>query len=414
MNYLPHSKHMHILTAIPNCFFQSLAKPNTQPREEFVPGGTYGVGDITRFTWKDLFDSYSCTECGRCQDACPATTTGKSLNPRQVVHDIKINLLRNGPLLKKGEKPLLPLIGDEGEGANTEATIWGCTTCGACLEACPVFIEQMPKIVQMRRHLVEMEAKFPEELLNLFENMEQRSNPWGIAPSERTKWCSTLDVKPFSKDETEYLFFIGCAGAFDARQKHVTVAMAAILDAAGVSWGILGKDELCCGDSLRRLGNEYVFDKIAKENARMFRDKGVTKGHRPVPALFLHPQERLPAVRPGTGGCPPHRAHQGAAGRRPAQAEPAGDRARENRVPRLLLPGAAQRCLRGAAGSARRRNRVSPCRDGAQPRERLLLRRRRRADVDGGVRGDPDQPDQGGGGVCGRTPTRSVLPVPTA
>ena len=286
MNYLPHSKHMHILTAIPNCFFQSLEKPNTQPREEFVSGSTYGVGDITRFTWKDLFDSYSCTECGRCQAACPATSTGKSLNPRQVVHDIKINLLRNGPLLKKGGKPLLPLIGDEGEGTNTEATIWGCTTCGACLEACPVFIEQMPKIVQMRRHLVEMEARFPEELLNLFENMEQRSNPWGIAPSERTKWCSTLDVKPFSKDETEYLFFIGCSGAFDARQKHVTVAMATILDAAGVSWGILGKDELCCGDSLRRLGNEYVFDKIAKENIRMFRDKGVRKVIAQCPHCF--------------------------------------------------------------------------------------------------------------------------------
>ena len=200
--------------------------------------------------------------------------------------DIKINLLRNGPLLKKGGKALLPLIGDEGEGTNTEATIWGCTTCGACLEACPVFIEQMPKIVQMRRHLVEMEARFPEELLNLFENMEQRSNPWGIAPSERTKWCSTLDVKPFSKDETEYLFFIGCSGAFDARQKHVTVAMATILDAAGVSWGILGKDELCCGDSLRRLGNEYVFDKIAKENIRMFRDKGVRKVIAQCPHCF--------------------------------------------------------------------------------------------------------------------------------
>ena len=286
MSYLPHSKHMHILTAIPNCFFASLTRPNTQPREEFAPGNSYGVGEVTQFTWKDLFDSYSCTECGRCQIACPATSTGKALNPRQVVHAIKTNLLVNGPLVRKGGKPVIPLIDGEGEGSSTEETIWGCTTCGACMEACPVFIEQMPKIVQMRRHLVQMEAKFPEELLNLFENMENRSNPWGIAPSERTKWCSSLDVKPFKQGETEYLFFVGCSGSFDARQKHVTVAMATILDAAGVSWGILGKEELCCGDSLRRLGNEYVFDKIAKENARLFGDKGVKKVIAQCPHCF--------------------------------------------------------------------------------------------------------------------------------
>jgi Fe-S oxidoreductase len=277
MNYLPHSKHMHILTAIPNCFFASLEKPNTQPREEFAKGNSYGAGVVDRLTWKDLFDSYSCTECGRCQNACPATNTGKELNPRQVVHDIKINLLHNAALIKIGELPLVPLIGDQREGSVSEESIWACTTCGACMEACPVFIEQMPKIVKMRRHLVEMEAKFPEELLNLFENMEGRSNPWGIALSERTKWCSTMDVKPFDQETTEYLFFVGCSGSFDARQKHVTVALATILDAAGVSWGIMGKEELCCGDSLRRLGNEFAFDKIAWENARLFREKGVKK-----------------------------------------------------------------------------------------------------------------------------------------
>ncbi|HEY6872230.1 MAG TPA: (Fe-S)-binding protein [Geobacteraceae bacterium] len=277
MNFLPHSKHMHILTAIPNCFFQSLEKPNTQPREEFAKGNVYGAGQVTRLTWKDLFDSHSCTECGRCQNACPATNTGKELNPRQVVHDVKINLLGNAALLKRGEKPLVPLIGDQGEGSVSEESIWACTTCGACMEACPVQIEHMPKIVKMRRHLVQTEAKFPEELLNLFENMEGRSNPWGIAPSERTKWCSTMNVKQFDKDTCEYLFFVGCSGSFDSRQKHVTVALATILDAAGVSWGILGKDEKCCGDSLRRLGNEFVFDKMAKENVKTFQERGVKK-----------------------------------------------------------------------------------------------------------------------------------------
>ncbi|GFO66886.1 electron transfer flavoprotein [Geomonas limicola] len=275
--FLPHSKHMHILTAIPNCYFGSLDWPNTQPRERFEKGETFGVGSVENFTWKDLFDSYSCTECGRCQAACPATNTGKPLNPRQIVHAIKTNLLENGPALKEGRPGTLPLIGDEGEGTNTEESIWSCTTCGACMQACPVLIEQMPKIIKMRRHLVETKAHFPEELLNLFENMEQRSNPWGIAPGERAKWVSTLDVKPFAAGETEYLFYVGCAGSFDSRTKQVTVALATILDAAGISWGILGKDEKCCGDSLRRLGNEFLFDKMARENVELFKERGVTK-----------------------------------------------------------------------------------------------------------------------------------------
>jgi Fe-S oxidoreductase len=286
MCYLPNSKHMHILTAIPNCFFRRLEKPNTQPREEFVAGSTFGVDQADRFTWKDLLDSMACTECGRCQKVCPATTTGKPLNPRAVVHDIKVNLLENGTLLKKGATPAKPLIGQGGEGSVTEEAVWGCTTCGACMEACPVFIEQMPKIVKMRRHLVENEARFPEELLNLFENMEGRSNPWGIAPSERTKWCAQMEVKPFDKNTTEYLLFVGCAGSFDSRSKHVSVALAQLLDKAGVSWGILGKDEKCCGDSLRRLGNEYVFDRMAKENVRVFSERGVKKVITQCPHCF--------------------------------------------------------------------------------------------------------------------------------
>jgi Fe-S oxidoreductase len=277
MCYLPHSKHMHILTAIPNCFFRRLEKPNTVPREDFSIGKTFGVSQVDRYTWKDLLDSFSCTECGRCQKVCPASITGKPLNPRAVVHDIKVNLLENGSRLKNGQQAEIPLIGGQGEGSVSEKSIWGCTTCGACMEACPVFIEQMPKIIQLRRHLVETEALFPEELLNLFENMESRSNPWGIAPSERTKWCSQLEVKPFDRNTTEYLFYVGCAGSFDSRNKHVSVSVAQLLDRAGVSWGILGKDEKCCGDSVRRLGNEYVFDRMAQENAAIFRERGVKK-----------------------------------------------------------------------------------------------------------------------------------------
>lgn len=277
LNYLPYSKHMHILTSIPNCYLRSLTKVNTQPREEFKKGNVFGVGSVDRFTWKGLLDSYSCTECGRCSDNCPATATGKALDPRLVIHDIKVNLLENGPKLIEKKKATLPLIGGRGEGSVSEEAIWDCTTCGACVQVCPVFIEQFPKIIEMRRYLVEMEAKFPPELLAFFENMEQRSNPWGIAPADRTKWAADIDVKPFEAGKTEYLFYVGCAGAFDARSRRVTLANARILDAAGVSWGILGKDELCCGDSLRRLGNEFVFDRLAKQNVKMFQEKGVKK-----------------------------------------------------------------------------------------------------------------------------------------
>jgi Fe-S oxidoreductase/nitrate reductase gamma subunit len=274
LNYLPYSKHMHILTSLQNCFFRSLEKVRTQPREEFKKENTYGVGRVQEFTWKGLFDSYSCTECGRCSDHCPATFTKKPLQPRVVIHDIKMNLLKNGP---KTNSILQPLIGDQGEGSIAEEVLWECTTCGACMEVCPVFIEHVPRIVDMRRYLVEMKAKFPEELLTLFENMEQRSNPWGIAPAERTKWAADISVKPFEAGKTEYLFYVGCAGAFDARNRKTTLSVAKILDKAGVTWGTLGRDETCCGDSLRRLGNEYVFDRMSKANVKKFQEKGIKK-----------------------------------------------------------------------------------------------------------------------------------------
>ena len=238
---------------------------------------TFGVDRVDNFTQRQLFDTYACVVCGYCQDACPAYFTKKPLNPRLIVRDVKANLMTNGPLLLKKQEPSLPLIGGGKEGSIAEDALWACTTCYACMEVCPVYIEHVPKIIEMRRHLVQMQSKFPPELLNLFENMEQRSNPWGIAPSDRAKWSTDLKVKPFEAGKTEYLFYVGCFGSYDARAKQVTTAITKILDAAGVSWGILGKDEKCCGDSLRRLGNEFVFDRIARENIKQYQDKGVTK-----------------------------------------------------------------------------------------------------------------------------------------
>jgi len=145
------------------------------------------------------------------------------------------------------------------------------------MEVCPVHVEHVREIIDMRRSLVQLEAKFPEELLGFFENMEQRSNPWGIAPGDRAKWAAGIDAKPFEASKTEYLLYVGCAGAFDARNRRTSLAVAKILSAAGISWGILGGDELCCGDSLRRLGNEYVFDRMVRENTKMFEERGVKK-----------------------------------------------------------------------------------------------------------------------------------------
>lgn len=283
LNYLPYSKHMHVLTAIPSVFFRSFDWPVVPAREVFEKGRKFGVSRVDELTWKDLLDSFTCTECGRCQENCPAHLTDKPLNPRELMHIIKDNLTLNAKGLKTGNI-IAPLIGRADESMSEDA-IWSCVTCGACMANCPVFLEHMPKILKMKRYLVEMEAKFPEELLNLFENMEQRSNPWGIAPSERTKWCSMLDVKEFGED-TEYLLYVGCAGSFDSRNKQISLALTQIFDKAGVSYGILGKEELCCGDSVRRLGNEFLFEQMALKNVELLKNKGVKKVITQCPHCF--------------------------------------------------------------------------------------------------------------------------------
>jgi Fe-S oxidoreductase len=170
-----------------------------------------------------------------------------------------------------------PLINGTEESVATDA-IWACTTCGACMVKCPVFIEHVPKIIGMRRHLIMEKAHFAEELIAFFENTEQRFNPWGIAPTDRAKWTQDLTVKTLAEDTAvDYLFYVGCAGSFDSRNRQVVTALTTILNAANLSWGILGNEEKCCGDSLRRLGNEYVFDKLARDNIELFKKYRVKK-----------------------------------------------------------------------------------------------------------------------------------------
>ncbi|MBP1730397.1 MAG: electron transfer flavoprotein-associated cytochrome b and domain pair iron-sulfur [Deltaproteobacteria bacterium] len=290
MVYIPYSKHLHILTALINCFFRRFSFVQTLPPMVFKKGEQFGVSNITQFTWKDLLDFLSCTECGRCADACPATNTGKVLDPKQVILAGKANLMANGEaiLAARGGDTIaradetapvnVPLIG-RGRGLNIQPeAIWDCTTCGACVEKCPVFIEQFPKLLQMRRHLVMEKVEFPPELITFFQNMEQRSNPFGIAPTERAKWAAELDV-PFSweRPDAEYLFYIGCVASFSSRMKNVMLSIVRMLQQASISFAILGREEQCCGDPLRRLGNEYVFDKVAKSNIALLKKYGVKK-----------------------------------------------------------------------------------------------------------------------------------------
>jgi Fe-S oxidoreductase len=289
LDFIPYSKHLHILASLPNCFFRSLSFVSSLPRLVFSKDSSLGVSKIVHFTWKDLLDFMACTECGRCQAACPAKLSGKSLNPKEVILHCKSNLFENGssilasrPFDTIGRVPDsidmdVPIIG-EGKTSISRDSIWDCTTCGACMDKCPVFIEHPPKLMSMRRHLVMEKVEFPEELVLFFENIEQRSNPWGIAPTERAKWAQNLDVPRFSEKEShEYLLYTGCLGAYDSRAKKVSSSLVEIMNKASISYGILGSEEMCCGDSMRRLGNEYVFDKIAKDNVSLFKKMAVKK-----------------------------------------------------------------------------------------------------------------------------------------
>lgn len=289
LEYIPYSKHLHILTSLFNIFYRRPAFVSTLPRMEFREGLSFGVSKIMQFTWKDLLDFLSCSECGRCQSVCPAHITGKPLNPKQVIHQGKLNLFVNGDAIRASRpadtieraqedfEPVVGLIG-KGEASISPEAIWACTTCGACVEKCPIFIEQFPKLLQMRRHLVMEKVDFPEEIIAFFEHIEERSNPWGIARADRAKWAHDLNVGIFGKDGTfEYLLYMGCECSYDSRMRHVSTSIVDILRSASVSFGILGADEICCGDAMRRLGNEYVFERMAKRSVGDLKRLGVKK-----------------------------------------------------------------------------------------------------------------------------------------
>lgn len=275
--YIPSSKHMHLMACPINEYFRSyeikgvLRKMDIDVEE----AETFGVSKVNEFTWKQLLDSYACTECGRCQDNCPAYQTEKPLSPKILHVDLKEHLLEVGPeLVKKGEateeKPQEKKEGEEKAligGVFSEEFLWACTTCRACQEQCPVYNEHIQKIVDMRRYLVLMEGSFPSEAQLCLRNMENNSNPWGISFMSRADWAQDLEVKKIADNpEAELLYWVGCAGSFDDRNIKVAKAMVNILKAAGINFTILGTEEKCCGDSARRIGNEYLYQTLVQEN----------------------------------------------------------------------------------------------------------------------------------------------------
>jgi Fe-S oxidoreductase/nitrate reductase gamma subunit len=290
LNYLPYSKHLHVIVSLPNTFLSNTSGPGTvgamKPMDLEMETEVFGAADVTHLSWKNLLDGYACTECGRCTSVCPANLTGKLLSPRKIVVNTRQRLLEVAPVIVGGDDVFgMPFIGaakgDDGTRAAvlehklldnfiTEEELWACTSCRACVYECPVSIDQLEIINEMRRNLVLTESRFPEEILPAFESLERNGSPWAFQPSEREKWAEGMDVPTMAEmwergERPDILFWVGCMGSFDDRAKKTTVAFARILQAAGIKFAILGQEESCNGDPARRMGNEYLYQMLAKQ-----------------------------------------------------------------------------------------------------------------------------------------------------
>ncbi len=282
-NELPYSKHFHVYTSIFNVFFANLDPPGKLPSmdlEDIDEESTFGVSSITDFTWKQMLDMYTCTECGRCREFCPTTLTHKPLQPVLYLKSVRDQLYREqGAILGApgdGDHPsetgLVPTVVDP-------EVIWACTTCRWCEHACPLDISYVDKLVEMRRNLVLEKAEFPEEAQSAFRGYEVNGNPWQLPAEERGNWASDLGVPLASEagGDFEYLFFVGSPGSYDDHGKKVSRALVEILQAAGVKIAILGPEEASTGDAARRLGNEYLFQMLAQQNVETMNGYGVKK-----------------------------------------------------------------------------------------------------------------------------------------
>jgi Fe-S oxidoreductase len=328
--YLTFSKHMHLVWAGPNIYFYKEGPMGLPPPIDFETAEKYGVDKVYEYSWKTLLDSFACTECGRCNAVCPANLTGKPLKPKKVLHDIKENLRhhnldaimehrnRFGGILPgheeevaNAELPVPLILRDEidhedksqideygsykaEEGQIHLDTLWACTSCAACVEACPVMIDSVPgSLIGLRQNLVMMEADFPQEMTAAFKGMENQSNPWGVGQDKREDWIEDLDVKTMAQveadedgREVDYLFWVGCAGATDDRAKKTQKALVKILKKSEVDFAILGCEEGCVGDPARRMGNEYVFDMLGRTNVEVLNSKKFKKIFTACPHCF--------------------------------------------------------------------------------------------------------------------------------
>jgi len=284
--YLPRTKHLHLVTALPNVFFRS-PRPRGALRliERIEEQESFGASSIRDLTWKQQLDGLTCTECGRCSDACPAAATGKPLDPQKIVLDLRDLLLAEGAALLADPAAAGTAPAHQHERKPEE--LWSCTTCAACVEACPVTIEHIDKIVDLRRALTMMESAAPPEAQRAMTAIERAGNPWGLPPDTRGDWAEGLDVPTFAeRPDAEYLYFVGCAGSFDRRNQKVARSLVTILRAAGVSFAILAKEETCTGDPARRLGNEYLWQTQATSNIETFGRYGVRKVITACPHCF--------------------------------------------------------------------------------------------------------------------------------
>lgn len=329
LNYIPYSKHIHLLGSLPNIALRNLDARIVGTRRNLEDEGDYGAGRIEQFTWKQLLDGYACTECARCSNFCPAFNTDKPLSPFAVIQDLKHEMIERGALqrrllalrpapaastdaagsaaaaaapggevaaqiaaIEKQLQEMEPLVG----GRIKDEVLWSCTTCGACQEVCPVFIEHPRAIVDMRTHLVLSESRMPPELGRMFTNLERNSNPWGMAADKRMDWAEGLAVPTVEdKPDAEYLLFVGCAGAFDDRIKRSMRALVECLQAAEVSFAVLGPEEQCSGDPSRRGGNEFLYQMQAQANVDAMNAAKVTKVVASCPHCFHTIKNEYPA-----------------------------------------------------------------------------------------------------------------------
>ena len=297
--YLPHSKHLHIATAALNVFFgRTRARGRLEPSDfetEDEAAMRFGAGTIADLTWKQMLDAMSCTECGRCQDACPAFATGKALSPKLLIMGIRDQLFAEGRTALDGG-PLSPLVPN----AVTDEVVWDCVTCGACVHECPVSIEHVDHIVDLRRNLVMVESRLPGDTESMLRDVERGGNPWGKPQTERAAWADGLGIRVLEPSDPapDYLYWVGCAAAYDERARTAAISTAKLMLAAGLDVAILGPRESCTGDPARRAGNEYVFQSFARTNVATLGDAGVTK----IVASCPHCYNTLSHEYPDFGG----------------------------------------------------------------------------------------------------------------